>query len=61
MSQTVLAIPELVAAVLQFLDRTSLVAAAQVNTMWVQEATNVGTMSPYQPGSSMLTVGFDMP
>lgn len=50
MSEKVLAIPELVATVLQYLDLTSLVAAAQVNRMWAHEATNVGTMSSHQPG-----------
>lgn len=49
MSQTVLAVPELVAAVLQPLDLTSLVAAAQVNRTWAQEATNVSTIAPHRP------------
>lgn len=48
MTANTLAIPELVAAVLEKLDMTSLVAAAQVNTTWANEATNVGIMPSHQ-------------
>lgn len=41
MSETVLGLPELVAAILANLDLAELVAAAQVNHLWTQEATNL--------------------
>ena len=48
MSEKALAIPELIAALLQHLDLTSLVAAAQVNRLWAHEATSVRTVPSLQ-------------
>lgn len=40
-----LEIPGIVASVLQHLDSRSLVATAQVNSLWAEEATNVCTVN----------------
>lgn len=41
MGQTPLQMPELLANVLQHVDHKTLFAAAQVNSLWANEATNV--------------------
>lgn len=41
MDETPLNVPEILANVLQYVDSKTLVAAAQVNSMWANEATNV--------------------
>lgn len=45
MAAVALSLPELRIAILQYLDMTSLVAAAQINKVWAEDATNVSDFS----------------
>lgn len=46
MASKALHMPEILASILRFTEFTTLCAAAQVNSLWAEEATNVSVINP---------------